>query len=164
MSELASTGIPKELMIIGLSMLPILELRGAIPWAVKFASYIPITKIYLLAVIGNFVPVVPILLLLEPASNFLRKERHLDRMLTWIFSRTRSRGKIVEKYKAIGLTVFVAVPLPGTGAWTGALAAFLFGIRLKSALLAISVGILIAGVIVTLACKGVVTFLEWAIR
>ncbi len=163
MSDLVTSGMPKELLIIVLSMLPILELRGAIPWAVKFASQIPITKVYLLAVFGNFIPVVPILLLLEPASNFLRREKHFDRILTWLFARTRSRGRIVEKYEALGLMLFVAIPLPGTGAWTGALAAFLFGIRLRLAVAAISVGILIAGVIVTLASKGVVTFLEWAI-
>lgn len=163
MNDLSSPGIPHELIIIGLSMLPILELRGAIPWAIKFAPEMGTAKILLLSVIGNFVPVVPLLLVLEPLSNFLRRERHLDRMLTWLFERTRRRGRIIEKYKALGLAIFVGIPLPGTGAWTGALGAFLFGIRFKWALLAITIGIFMAGVIVTLAAKGVVTFFEWAI-
>jgi uncharacterized membrane protein len=151
------TSLPKEAVIFVMAMLPILELRGAIPWAFKFASDLPLATIYLVAVLGNFVPVIPILLLLEPVSEFLRKAPVFDRFFTWLFARTRRRGKIVEKYEAIGLTLFVAIPLPVTGAWTGAVAAFVFGVRTRWAVVCISLGILIAGAVVTLASKGVIS-------
>lgn len=164
MNELSWIGaIPKEVIVFLMAMLPILELRGAIPWAIKFAPTIPIAKTYLLAVAGNFVPVIPILLLLDPVSSFLRRVDIFDRFFRWLFARTRRRGKLIQKYEAIGLTLFVAIPLPVTGAWTGALAAFVFGIRFKWAIICIGLGILIAGVIVTIAAKGAISFLDWAI-
>ena len=155
------TGLPDEAVIFVMAMLPILELRGAIPWAWTFAGVtanppeMSIATVYLLAVLGNFAPVIPILLLLGPVSKFLRKAPVFDRFFTWLFARTRRRGKLVERYEAIGLTLFVAIPLPVTGAWTGAVAAFVFGVRTRWAAVCISLGILIAGVVVTLACKGV---------
>ena len=149
--------LPKEVVVFCMAMLPILELRGAIPWGLKFAPSLPHMTVYLFAVLGNFVPVIPILLFLQPVSEYLRKVRVFDKFFTWLFARTRKRGKLIERYEAIGLTLFVAIPLPVTGAWTGALAAFVFGIRLRWAAICISIGILIAGVIVTLASKGVIT-------
>ncbi len=148
--------LPSELVIVLMAMLPILELRGAIPWAFKFAPQLPLATTYLLAVLGNFAPVIPILLFLGPVSQFLRKVPVFDRFLGWLFARTRKRGKLIERYEAIGLTMFVAIPLPVTGAWTGALAAFIFGVRLRYAIPCILLGILIAGVVVTLAAKGVI--------
>jgi len=159
-----SAGIPKEVIIVGMAMLPILELRGAIPWALKFAPQIPLVKTYLLAVGGNFIPVIPILLLLDPVSRFLRRASIFDRFFRWLFARTRRRGKLIEKYEAIGLTLFVAVPLPVTGAWTGALAAFVFGIRFRWAVVCIGLGILLAGVVVTLASLGVLGALSYLLR
>jgi len=150
------SGLPEEFVVFGMAMLPILELRGAIPWALKFAPDLPLASIYLFAVLGNFAPVIPILLFLEPVSNYLRRVPVFDRFFTWLFARTRRRGRLVEKYEAIGLTFFVAIPLPVTGAWTGALLAFLFGIRLRWAAVCIALGVLIAGLVVTLASKGVI--------
>ncbi len=157
------SSLPKEAIVFLMAMLPILELRGAIPWAIKFAPNIPLAKMYLLAVGGNFVPVIPILLLLDPVSRFLRRVPVFDRFLEWLFARTRKRGKLVEKYEAIGLTLFVAIPLPVTGAWTGALAAFVFGIKLKWAAICIGLGVLIAGLVVTFAAKGAISFFDWAL-
>jgi uncharacterized membrane protein len=147
--------LPEEVVIFAMAMFPIVELRGAIPWAFKFAPSVPLITTYLLAVVGNFAPVIPILILLGPVSKYLRKVPILDRFLTWLFARTRRRGGLVEKYEAVGLAMFVAIPLPITGAWTGALAAFIFGIRVRYAVVSIICGILTAGVVVTLACKGV---------
>jgi uncharacterized membrane protein len=149
--------LPKEVVIFVLAMLPILELRGAIPWAFRYAPHVPLVTMYLAAVLGNFAPVIPILLFLGPVSEFLRKVPVFDRFFTWLFARTRRRGKLIERYEAIGLTLFVAIPLPVTGAWTGALAAFIFGIRLRYAVPCILLGILIAGVVVTLASQGVIS-------
>lgn len=148
-------GIPGELAVVVIAMLPVSELRGAIPWAAS--QGIGLGQAYALAVAGNSIPVVPLLLGLGPASKWLRRWRAFDRFFEWLFARTRRRGKLVEKYEALGLIPFVAIPLPVTGAWTGCAAAFVFGVRFWYALPAIVAGILIAGVIVSLACAGVVS-------
>ena len=151
--------LPKELTTLLLAMLPILELRGAIPWALAgppFGGGLDWQSAYLFAVIGNFLPVIPILLLLEPVSNRLRKIKIFDRFFDWLFKRTRRRGKMIEKYEMLGLMLFVGIPLPVTGAWTGAVAAFIFGVRFLQSVTSIILGICISGVIVTLASLGVI--------
>jgi uncharacterized membrane protein len=157
--------IPKDLKVFVMAMLPIIELRGALPYAICVKPELWLPKAYLLAVIGNFVPVVPILLFLGPVSDWLRKVPLFDKFFIWLFARTRRRGRLIEKYEAIGLTMFVAIPLPVTGAWTGALAAFIFGIRRKWAIPCIALGVMIAGVVVILACKaGLTIFADLAGR
>jgi uncharacterized membrane protein len=154
------SGLPKELTTILIAMLPVSELRGAIPWALAqppLGGGLVWQKAYLYAVIGNFIPVVPLLLFLGPVSNWLRRYRLFDTFFTWLFARTRRRGTIVERYEALGLMLFVAIPLPITGAWTGTVAAFLFGVRFWYALPAVVAGILIAGIVVTLASLGVIS-------
>jgi len=154
---------PKELGTRLIATLPIAELRGAIPWALAsppVGGGLGWQEAYVYAVIGNFLPVVPLLLLLEPLSSKLRRFGIFDRFFDWLFARTRRRGKLIERYEALGLILCVGTPLPVTGAWTGSVAAFLFGIPLKWALPAIFVGILLAGVVVTLASLGVIGFLR----
>ncbi len=146
---------PKGAAVFITAMLPILELRGAIPLGL-IHYHMGVVETYLIAVAGNFIVVPPLLYLLEPVSNVLRRNRVFDRFFTWLFARTRRRGKLVERYEAIGLTLFVAIPLPVTGAWTGAVAAHIFGVRRRYAVICILVGIMIAGVVVTLASKGVI--------
>ena len=141
------SNLPKELTVFILGMMPVSELRGAIPFGV--ATGVPVNKVLLLAIVGNIVPVIPLLFLLEPLSNYLRRFPPFKVFFDWLFERTRRRAAVVEKYKALGLVMFVAIPLPITGAWTGCLAATLFKIRLRYALLAITTGVLIAAVIVT---------------
>ena len=143
--------------VLAFAASPISELRGAIPWAI-LKYHFPWYYAFLLAVIGNLLPVPFILLFLDTFSRLLSKVGIFEKMLHWLFERTRRRGKIITRYKRIGLALFVAIPLPVTGAWTGSLAAVLFGLKFKQAFLSISVGILIAGVIVTCA-----TLLGWAI-
>jgi uncharacterized membrane protein len=111
---------------------------------------------YFWAVLGNIIPVIPLLLFLGPVSEYLRRYAIWDRFFTWLFARTRRRSELIEKLEVIGLTLFVAVPLPITGAWTGTVAAFLFDIPFKHALPAIILGVLIAGGVVTLASLGVI--------
>jgi uncharacterized membrane protein len=151
---LASHGLPPEVIIFLLAMAPIFELRGAIPVALIFD--IAIWKVYLTAVIGNMVPVLPILLLLEPVSNFLSEHsKTFNRFFEWLFNRTKRRVESkIEKYGALGLIVFVAIPLPVTGAWTGCIAAFLFGIRLRYSFPAILAGVMIAGIVVSIVTYG----------
>lgn len=146
--QINSWGLPAWLVTIIIAMLPIFELRGAIPVAHQLLG-IPIVPAVCLSVLGNLIPVIPILLFLGPVSNWLRKVPLFDRFFEWLFSRTRSRSDLVKKYEMVGLMLFVAVPLPVTGAWTGAVAAFLFGIKFWPSLLFISLGVLIAAAIVT---------------
>ena len=113
--------------------------------------------IYLLAVAGNFVPVLPILLLLGPVERYARRWRTCDRFLTWLFRRTVSRSDLIKRYESFGLILFVAIPAPMTGAWTGAIAAYLFKLPLRLAVPCIILGILIAGVVVTLVSQGVIS-------
>ena len=146
--ELISIGFSKELVVIIISALPILELRGALPVALNVFHF-PWYYALPLAIIGNLLPVPIILLFLETISKWLSKIGLFDRFLRWLFEHTRKRGKIVEKYERIGLALFVAVPLPVTGAWTGSLVAVLFGLKFRHAFLSIFIGVCIAGVIVT---------------
>ena len=148
------SALPQPLITFLIATLPVSELRGAIPWALT-AGGLGWQQAYFYAVLGNFLPVIPLLLLLEPVSLRLRKYSIWDKFFTWLFERTRRRSRLVERYEALGLALFVAIPLPVTGAWTGTVAAFLFGIRFKFAVWAILAGILIAGVVVTLASLGV---------
>ncbi|MDI6639426.1 MAG: small multi-drug export protein [Methanocellales archaeon] len=146
--------IPNWISVILVAAMPISELRGAIPVAMMH-DFDPLTA-YMLAVIGNLLPVVPLLLWLEPVSNHLRRYKSWDKFFDWLFTRThRKHNERFEKYGTIALSLFVAVPLPVTGAWTGCAAAFVFGIKFKHALPAILLGVLIAGVVVTLTCLGV---------
>ena len=146
--QLLSLGFSKELVVLIIAALPILELRGAIPVAINLFNF-PWYYALLLAIVGNILPVPFILLFLDTASRLLSKVAFFERILKWLFERTRRRGKVIERYERIGLMLFVAIPLPVTGAWTGSLAAVLFGLKFKHAFLSIFVGILIAGIIVT---------------
>jgi uncharacterized membrane protein len=147
------SSLPREAIAFIVSALPIAELRGGIPVASTLGM--GWREAYLVCTAGNFVPVIPIVFLFEPVAAFLRRWAPFDRFLTRLFARTRRRSSVVERYEAIGLVLFVAIPLPVTGAWTGALAAYLFGVRPRYAIPAIALGILIAGVVVTLATQGV---------
>jgi len=142
--------LPPELTTMIVSSLPIAELRGGIP--VAFALGLTPLYAYLIAIAGNLIPVLPLLILLQPVSNILRKLPVMDRFFTWLFERTQRKAGLIEKYEAIGLALFVAIPLPITGMWTGVVAASLFKIRIRYALPAIIVGVMIAGVIVTALC------------
>ena len=155
--ELVGSGFPNWLEVLAFAASPISELRGAIPWAI-LKCHFPWYYAFSLAVIGNLLPVPFILLFLNFTSRLLSKVGPFRRILNWLFERTRRRGKIITRYERIGLALFVAIPLPVTGAWTGSLAAVLFGLKFKHAFLSIFIGILIAGVIVTGA-----TLLGWAI-
>lgn len=158
--------IPQWAATIFIAMLPFAELRGAIPLAlapIEVGGYgMSIPEAYMLAVLGNMVPVIPLLLFLEPVSDFLRRWKVWDLFFTWLFARThRKHNKRFEKYGTLALTIFVAIPLPVTGAWTGCAAAFVFGIEFKHALLAIFTGVLISGAVVTLLTLTGIGVLEY---
>jgi uncharacterized membrane protein len=144
------------LSVLVMAALPVSELRGAIPLAIGLYHFDPVTA-YLLGVLGNMLPVPFLLRLLEPVTDLLRRVSTLERFITWLFARTRRKhSALVKQWGAFALVLFVAIPLPATGAWTGALVAHVFGIPFRYAFPLIAVGVSIAGVIVTLATLGVI--------
>jgi len=142
--------VPKECIVMLVGALPISELRGAIPLALSFGM--PMTKAFWLSVIGNSIPVMPALFLLEPVCNRLRRFKIWSRFFDWLFERTKKKADTVQKYEALGLAIFVAIPLPMTGAWSGVVAASLFKIKFRYAFIAILAGVITAGLIVSALC------------
>jgi len=142
--------IPKEYIVIILGALPISELRGAIPLALYYGM--SLNKAFWLSVLGNISFVAPALFLLEPVSHYLRKFKIWSHFFDWIFERTKKNADTIQKYEALGLAIFVAIPLPMTGAWSGVIAASLFKIRFRYAFIAIIAGVIGAGLIVSTLC------------
>ena len=142
--------LPPPLAIFLVAMLPIFELRGAIPWGLaRDNGELSWWLIYLLAVAGNMVPIFfipPVLRLLE---RLFSRIGFMRRFLDWLYARTRKRSGGIEKYEELGLILFVAIPLPVTGAWTGAMAAYIFGLSYWKSLACILAGVCIAGLVVT---------------
>jgi len=145
---LSERGWAPWMIVVLISMLPIVELRGAIPVAILLFK-MPWPEAVLLSVMGNMVPIPLILLCMDGFFRLISKSRLGKRFTDWLFARTRRKGKSIEKYEAWGLAIFVGIPLPGTGAWTGAFAANIFGIRFWRSLLFIFIGVLMAACVVT---------------
>lgn len=142
------------LLTIGISAAPIIELRGGLPFALSQGG--SPAGAFILALLGNLA-VVPILLWgFEWMENLLMRWTFTRRIMEWVFSRSRRKGQWVERLGSLGLVLLVAIPLPGTGAWTGAIAARLLGIDNKKALPWIALGVLVAGLLVLLASLGVI--------
>ncbi|WP_227767126.1 COG2426 family protein [Zhaonella formicivorans] len=147
------SAVPVNWRVFFLAAIPVTELRAAIPLGLAWGVSPGENLLY--AVLGNMLPVIPLLLLLEPVVKLLTQIPFFARIFAKLFARTRRHSEKIEKYGAIGLAIFVGVPAPGTGAWTGALLAFLFGIRFWYAFPAIAAGVLGAGIIVTIASLGI---------
>ena len=141
-----------ELSTFLIAMIPIGELRASIPIAINIYQ-LPIWKAYLFSVLGNLIPPILILWGLRTFSEYLsRKIYFFNRFFTWLFKQTRKNHlKKIEKWKGWTLLILVAIPLPFTGAWSGSLVAFVFGFSYKKAISLITLGVIIAGIIVTLA-------------
>lgn len=137
-----------------LAMTPIGELRLSIPVALSVYR-LDWWLAYLISVVGNLIPVVFFLLFLEPISRwFSKKFKIFQYFFSWLWNRTRKKYETkVGKYGCLALVIFVAIPLPFSGGWTGSLIAFLFGIPFKIAFPLIALGIIIAGFIVLLATQ-----------
>lgn len=136
------------------SMIPVIELRGGIPFGVGVG--LPVWLAYLAAVIGNMLPVPFIVVYIRRIFQWMR--RHLPRLnhlVTRLEQKAHLKGRMVTKYKYLGLAIFVAIPLPGTGAWTGALAAAFLDMPLRKALPSIFAGVLVAGVAISILTFGV---------
>lgn len=142
--------LPREYIVMIVGALPIFELRGAIPLGFYFG--LPLIKNFTLSILGNMLPIIPLMYLLNPVSEYLRRIPLWERFFDWLFERTKKKADVIQKYEALGLAIFVAIPLPMTGAWSGAIAASLFKIKFRYAFPAIFLGVIGAGIIVTLLC------------
>jgi len=139
-----------ELWTIVIASSPIIELRGAIPVAMGVFSF-SWSKALFLSLIGNILPIIPIIWFLDKISDYLSKKfNFFNRFFNCLFEKTRKRTKnSFDKWGKWALVAFVAIPLPFTGVWTGSIAAFLFGIKHKDAFWLISLGAFLAGILVT---------------
>jgi uncharacterized membrane protein len=145
---LKAKGVAPELIVVIISMIPVVELRGSIPVAILLFN-IPWLEAAVLSIIGNMIPVPFLLLLIDWFFGLISKVKPGRKFTEWLFTRTRRKGKSIEKYEEIGLFIFVGIPLPGTGGWTGALAANIFGLRFWRSMLFIFLGVIMAAIIVT---------------
>ena len=137
------------------AMMPILEIRGAIP--VGVASGLDPWLAFAVGFVGNMLPIPILILLTRKIIEWLKKHNMLVKLTAWLENKGSKGAKKVQKYSFWGLFILVAIPLPGTGAWTGALVASLLDMRLKRALPAIAMGVAAAGLIVLLVTYGVIS-------
>lgn len=137
------------------AMMPILEIRGAIP--VGVASGLDPWLAFAVGFVGNMLPIPILILLTRKIIEWLKKHNVLVKLTAWLENKGSKGAQKVQKYSFWGLFILVAIPLPGTGAWTGALVASLLDMRLKRALPAITMGVAVAGLIVLLVTYGVIS-------
>ena len=142
-----------------MAMVPVVELRGAIPYGVVAGLSVP--EAFILAVLGNLAPIPFLVVFTRKVFEWLRtKSEWLDRLVRRLEAKADKNKELVQKYEFFGLMLLVAIPLPGTGAWTGALVAAMMNMRLKRAMPAITVGVIVAGIIVTTLTYGAGALLE----
>jgi len=141
-----------------MSMVPVVELRGGIPFGVALG--LDIWPAYVAAVIGNMIPVPFIILFIRRIFQWMRVHMpRLNNLVDKLEKKAHLKGRAVTKYKYLGLMIFVAIPLPGTGAWTGSLAAAFLDMRLSKAIPSVFLGVLIAGVLISALTFGVTSLL-----
>lgn len=140
------------------SLLPIIELRGAIPLGAGLG--LPFWQNYLISIAGNMIPVPFILLMIRWILEIMKKVKGLRKIALWIEAKAEKNRVKIEKYSFWGLFLFVAIPVPGTGAWTGSLVAALIRMDFKKAILSVFLGVLTAGVIMSLISYGVVAIIS----
>ncbi len=130
-----------------LAMLPISELRGAMPYGVH--GGIPFGRVLAISIIGNLIPVIPLYFLLNRILLFLSRFRSGKKFSDWLVAHTLKKSRVIEVYETLGLLVFIGVPLPMTGAWTGTMAAVLLKLKFRYYLVGVVGGVLLAAAIVS---------------
>ena len=148
--------ISKEAIIFIISMIPILELRGGLLAASPALLNVPILRAIPICIVGNILPIPFILLLITKIFDWMKGTKRLKPVVEKLEKKAMSQSANIEKYEFWGLVAFVGIPLPGTGAWTGALIAALLGIRFRKAFPAIVIGVCLAACIMTIISYGIV--------
>ncbi len=154
----------EEMILAIISMIPLIELRGAVIAGINVFHMHPLF-VYVITVLANCIPVPFVIFFIKKIMACLRKFRGFDKFVAKLERIADSKaGKITRyKYEMVGLCMFVAIPFPGTGAYSGALIAALLGFRKKHSIIAICLGIALAGIIMTLACTSLKSFLYWLV-
>lgn len=147
-ARLQARGLSPDVVVLVIATLPVVELRGAVPVGINLFG-LPWYRAVILSIIGNMLPIFLIILLLNRVVLLLSRFRLFRRFFDWLFARTRRRSELVRRWEFWGLAMFVSVPLPVTGAWTGSMASVLMGLRYWRSVLAIFIGVVVAGAIVT---------------
>ncbi|SHE73835.1 COG2426 family protein [Alkalibacter saccharofermentans] len=146
MIELLS-GLPDWMKVFVSAMVPVFELRFSIPFGILLLR-MPYLETYIISVIGSLIPAPFILWLIPSILEWMRGTKIFKRLGDWIYNRGMNKSVTIEKYGYLGLALFVSVPLPGTGVWTGCLAASLLGLKFKKSMLAAIAGSSLAGIAV----------------
>jgi uncharacterized membrane protein len=146
--EIIQSSSSEYLIVFILAALPLAELRGSLPVGIEVLG-IPWYCAFLLSVLGNILPVPFLLLFFDALSKLAYRTKRGRQFTEWLYRRTRRQSGVIEKYGHLGLIFFVAIPLPGTGAWTASLAAHLLGMKFWPTLISIILGVIGAGIIVT---------------
>ena len=160
LASLLGGKVSGEAIIFIISMIPILELRGGLLAASPALLNVPILKAIPICIIGNLLPIPFILLLIEKVLNGMERVPGLSKVAIWVRQKADKNKSQIEKFGFWGLVLFVGIPLPGTGAWTGCLIATLLQMKLRPAFCAISLGVVTSGIIMWLASSGVFGFLS----
>ena len=147
--------VGRELCVFFCSMIPIIELRGAIPLGAALG--VPIWQSYLLSVVGNMLPVPIILLFVKKVLSFMSRCRvkFFNKVANYVYEKAEKNRARIEKYSFWGVALFVGIPLPMTGAWTGSLVAAMLNMKFWKAVLSALVGVLCAGIVMTLISYGI---------
>ena len=135
------------MLVVLISAIPILESRFSIPYGILILK-LPWYNVVLVSIAANFAVTVPIIYLLDPISKYLQGYSVFDRFFKWLFSRSERKGKIIDRLKVLGLILFVGIPLPITGAWSGCVAAYIFGLKKSHTLIGVFIGILLSVLII----------------
>ena len=142
------------LKVLFVSAVPILELRGAIPYGVTTQN-LPLLNVLIASIIGNMLPVPIIILFVRPVFEWMRKKnKWMRRIVEKMEAKAANKSEIIRKYEMLGLFILVAIPLPGTGAWTGSLVAAMLDMRIKHAVPMIFLGVVAAGVVISIITFG----------
>ena len=145
--------IPVTFRILILAAIPVLEQKAAIP--IGIIAGLPVWEVYILTLIGAIIPSPFIVWFIEHIFAFLKRYPIMDKIITRFENKTRGKSGNIEKYKLLGLFIFVAIPLPGTGVWTGSLASVLLGIEKKSAVITVALGAAACGLLIMAFTSGV---------
>jgi uncharacterized membrane protein len=154
-TSLEGVGVSPQIITLIISMIPLIELRGSIIVAGGILK-LPFIQTFAAAVIGNMLPIPFILLFIEKIFGWMKTTKLFQGVPAKLEAKAMKKSAQIEKYGYLGLCLFVAIPLPGTGAWTGSLLAVLFGLKPLKSLLFIFLGIIIAGLIMSLLSFGVI--------
>ena len=147
-------GINKDVVIFIISLMPILELRGGL-LAASFLK-IPYIRALIICVVGNILPIPFVLMFLEIIFKWMEKWKPTKNVVKWLEKKGNSKRSQIDKYGYLGLILFVGIPLPGTGAWTGSLVAILLGLDKKKSFICIILGVILASIIMSILSYGII--------